>query len=1209
MKLKWISITFVLFSIFLLSCQTETGSDTAWPYSLYLGNQGFWQQRVQVDIQNNTGLVLKGDPVAIEVGKGKGKIPLAGALAQSVRVTNSKGDQLLYRLDDPQGKLIEKGSIPKGSIMTIPLENGKGDNSTYLIYFENPEAWPVGEYFYTHQEVSNGGFEKSGAHGPLDWELEWPEEKRDISWTETQSHTGNYSLEVSSERKGGRGSYGAEQSDLHLIPGATYEIEAWFKTENLEGEAGLILLPGNLGRTKRNLDLDPVHLKAASDSEEWTRTAIEFTAPSASNTLRINTFINGPGKLWVDDVQLTSKEDYDLDVQVRPVEKNPVKESGVTKEWLGNGETGGSTWPIRAKVSVPNFTPENLADYPVYVDIQMLSQRLFAETDESTVLQLTDGTNPIPYLKMGNAIMFKQDIAAQTYHNFYLYFSDESKTGPAPETETYGNLSQITENLVHNSTFDQEDIAVWQRFGEGTTRTINPHKENGNSNVQISFKESEEDTKTLVSDIEISHTDAGAEMGLFQEMGVNPGGSYFFSAMVKCSNILDRTFTLRAGFFDETGELIGKEETLQANPDMHQNMEWVQNTMIIEAPSEASTVKVELMNTVPGEVWYDEVYFMEIGLGYSGAMAVERKAEGDIEGIEVWEKSPVAKAFPDDLPDSELESLKMSAAKNDVEPVQILMRSQQEHPDLEIVLSPLKDENGNTLDEIEIGLVGYVMINYPSNYYRDFETPFWRTKIPVGKIGSDGWTGWWADPILPFNSFSLSANETKAAWIEVAVPEDATAGIYSGQIELLSKGEVIKKIPLEMQVYDFTLPEAASVKATYVPRFNNREMFGRDLTAQEWNYKLWKYMAKHRISPETINPQPTYSVKDGEVVLDFTEFDKAADVYFEEMKFTSTWTPRDLFYLFGWGHPPSVKFGEKPYPGEAPYHDADHSQLRPEYKRKYQSALRQYWDHMKENGWADKVVIYISDEPHADPEMKAQVKAVCDMIHEVDPAIPIYISTWWYRPEFEGYVDVWGVSHRGGGWGHPVPAEHLEQAVNNGGEVYFTTDGMQCTDSPYLGFERMLPYFCFKYGASEYEFWASNWHTLDPYQYGWHKWHRQSPSADVWYWMRYPNGDGNFIYPGEPLGVDELVSSVRLKQAREGVEDYEFMHLLEQMIKNSSSKGVSTAKAQKALNRALDLVSIPCADGRYTTDYMPDPDVLMEIRHEVATAIEELKTK
>lgn len=262
---------------------------------------------------------------------------------------------------------------------------------------------------------------------------------------------------------------------------------------------------------------------------------------------------------------------------------------------------------------------------------------------------------------------------------------------------------------------------------------------------------------------------------------------------------------------------------------------------------------------------------------------------------------------------------------------------------------------------------------------------------------------------------------------------------------------------------------------------------------------------------------------------------------------------------------------------------------------------------MKEKGWADRVVIYISDEPHDDPDMVAQMKAVCDMIHEVDPAIRIYVSTWWYRPEFEGYVNVWGVSHRGGGWGHPVPAEHLATIRRNGGDVYFTTDGMQCTDTPYLGFERMLPWFCFKYEASEYEFWASNWHTLNPYVYGWHRFHRQSPSAGVWYWMRYPNGDGNMIYPGPPIGVDGLVSSVRVKQAREGVEDHAFLTILQRLIDEKRAEGFDTSGAEAVLERARTLVNIPCADGRFTTDYTPEPSLLMEIRHDVAVAIESLR--
>ncbi len=91
---------------------------------------------------------------------------------------------------------------------------------------------------------------------------------------------------------------------------------------------------------------------------------------------------------------------------------------------------------------------------------------------------------------------------------------------------------------------------------------------------------------------------------------------------------------------------------------------------------------------------------------------------------------------------------------------------------------------------------------------------------------------------------------------------------------------------------------------------------------------------------------------------------------------------------------------------------------------------------------------------------------------------------------------MWGVSHRGGGWGHSVPSEHLEQILKNGGDIIFTTDGMVCTDTPYIGFERLITYFCFKYGAMEFENWAANWHTLNPYKYGWHRYHLQSPGED-----------------------------------------------------------------------------------------------------------------
>lgn len=1199
------TILSIVIMILLVSCKPSIRPVSEWHHPLYMGHNGFWKQRVPLVIHNHTDLNLAGDPLVIEVGKGREKLAIRGVMAQTIRVTNQQGKQLLCRLNGPAGNLIEEGPVPIGSALTVPVECLAQNEVTYFIYSDNSSAWPVGEYFYTHREVSNGGFEMSGVYGPQGWEQEWPEDYRDIVWSDSDSHSGQRSLKITADQAGGEGIYGAVQENIHLLAGVTYTIEAWFKAENLEGEAGLMLLPKNLERTKRDLDIESFRIISDEGSFDWKKESIEFIAPEESNILNISTFMEGTGTLWIDDVQVSSDYNYEIETEILPGESVSVTESGRTDKWYGGVTSDKEEWPLRASMVVPNFTATTMEDHPAYVDIQQLLHRLYAEVDDQTRMLVTNGTNPVPHMRMGNALLFKQDIEASTVQTFYLYFSNKGQNDDLPELETYSDLSQITQNLIANPRFVDAEISGWQRFGETASKVITLDEEEGNPTVQFSYTETEDETSTEVLDIEVSHTDAEAGIGLYQVIGVEPGNSYLFTARVKGSDVLNRSYTLRARFLDKEGAFTGVEESLQINPDMYQNHQWIQETMILHIPAESVSVRVELSNTTEGKVWYDDVFFMKIHTGSTGAMALERKATSELEELVIWQENPIVKVFPDDLPDEGADLLSLSAARNEVEPLQLVFRSPTEYKQLDIRITPPTDTDGNQLNDIEIGVVGYVPINCPSNYYRDFETKFWQTKMPFGTIGSDGWTGWWPDPILPVHTFDLPSNYTKAAWIEIAVPQNAVPGDYKGNVSLLHQGKVVKEIPLEMQVFNFVLPEASSLSATYDVRFNNEELFGRKTTEQEKIEEIWKFMKRHRMSPETIRPQPEFTVKDGELSVDFTEFDKAGAYYFDELKIQATYAPW-VFYLCGWGHPPEEKFGEKPYPGEPPYQDVDRSKLRPEFVKLYQSALRQYWEHMKEMGWADRVVMYISDEPHADHEIELQMKALCNMIHEVDPDIPIYVSTWWYRPEFEGYIDIWGISHRGGGWGHPVPVEHLEQIRKNGGEIFFTTDGQNCTDTPYLGFERLISYFCFKYGAREYEFWATSWHTLDPYNYGWHTYHRQYASEEVKYWMRYPDGDGTFIYPGPPIGVDQMVATIRVKQIREGVEDYEYMKLLDQLIHECSSKGMDTSNAREALERALNLVTIPSADGRYTTGYVSDPDEILEIRNGIALAIEDL---
>jgi hypothetical protein len=521
-----------------------------------------------------------------------------------------------------------------------------------------------------------------------------------------------------------------------------------------------------------------------------------------------------------------------------------------------------------------------------------------------------------------------------------------------------------------------------------------------------------------------------------------------------------------------------------------------------------------------------------------------------------------------------------------------------------------------------------VPIDKATNYYRH-DGHAWHRKVPSSPARCDGWPGLWPDPLLPNRSFDLAANRTRPVWVTVAVDEDAAEGAYRGTIRVLHEGEVVAALPLEVRVWDFSLPRRSHLKAVYDVRLG-RSGGGWARPSSEMYRPIVEFMAKRRLCPDKIEPAPRILYENGRVKADFAAFDRAATWYFDELELPHAYTPWQ-FYLFGWGHPPKSFEGEQPYAGEFPFDDADRGRLRPEYKVAYQACLRHFWNHLKRKGWDKKVVLYISDEPyHTKTHIREQMKALCEMIHEVDPAIPIYSSTWHHVPDWDGAIDVWGLSHYG-----LVAPEKLRDIRAGGARVWFTTDGQMCTDTPYCAVERLLPHYCFHHGVEAYEFWGVAWLTNDPYRYGWHKYIGQSGEPGESYWVRYPNGDGYVLYPGVETRPDSvgsvsagsvaecgaedlieptrgsgfvshgrLVSSIRLEQAREGVEDYEYLHLLRQHIEDKGTKGEDVALAEAVLRQAAKLVEIPNAGGRYSSEILPDPTAIYRVRRAIADVLE-----
>ena len=657
---------------------------------------------------------------------------------------------------------------------------------------------------------------------------------------------------------------------------------------------------------------------------------------------------------------------------------------------------------------------------------------------------------------------------------------------------------------------------------------------------------------------------------------------------------------LHAHLLTSAGKLIEDQAFRSAGKPISGDTGWSLWQGALTAPADAAFIELHLTMDCTGTLLHDGALVAEAVSAQPAPLEVRpAPADAPARPIDAWVVNAIRKVFPEDLPPAvRVPETRLSLARFECEPLQVALRARRAIPGLKIeARAPRHVSGGATLPAPEIGIVGLVPIDCATNYYRS-ESPVWHRKFPGANPGSDGWPGLWPDPLLPGAAIDLAPEQTRAAWISMRAPADAVPGDYRAEVAIAAPGIDPVRIPLSVRVRDFAIPEHSRFAAVYDLRVGPqwREAGrGEDAT----RHLLLEFMAARRVCPDRIGIEPEFRRQGNEIVAEFTRYDAEARLYFDRHQFPVSYTPR-FFYLFGWGHPPKPILGEAPYEGTHPYEGTDRARLRPEYKRVYQRCLRLFWEHAKAKGWADRLLLYISDEPHFRHEhIRTQMRALCDMIHEVDPTIPVYSSTWRHCPDWDASLDVWGVGHYG-----CFPAETMDQLRTRGARFWFTTDGQMCTDTPLCAVERLLPHYCFQHGADAYEFWGLTWLTYDPHQRGWHRYIHQSSEPGTSYFVRYPNGDGYLAYPGAGVGHTGPLSSIRLEQAREGVEDYEYLRLLKARADAAPDASPARARARALLARAAALVPIPNAGGRHSTEILPDPDTVSALHDEIGDAIE-----
>ncbi len=434
------------------------------------------------------------------------------------------------------------------------------------------------------------------------------------------------------------------------------------------------------------------------------------------------------------------------------------------------------------------------------------------------------------------------------------------------------------------------------------------------------------------------------------------------------------------------------------------------------------------------------------------------------------------------------------------------------------------------------------------------------------------------DPLLPDTPLPLEADQVAFFWVTVEIPQDALPGHYTGTVTMTVNGLPIA-LPLALDVWNFDLPPERHLNVTIW--FNDGAMcaaHGVERFSKEYWRLLKVYaenMARHRQNVILV-PLDLIQLKSGfrKVKCDFDYFDRYVETFLN-----AGFTMLELSHLAhfgpdGWDGSEivwrSFKVGEKETAG-------DNEEL-------IAAVLGDLVLHLQEKGWLEVSAIHVADEPSVNnlqswKEHSALIGRVAPGLRRMD-AIE--------AEDFRGFLEIWVPKLQViEPWKSP-----LRNAVENGAELWFYTCchpyGVypnRFLDSTLLQL-RLLPWMAARYNLKGYLHWALNqWGDEDPYQ--------KTALGEL------PPGDHCIVYPGKNGPND----SIRWEVFRDGLEDYEYLQVLEQKLTDLKKKIGVPASFFNPHQRVDEWVSKPVPDTiRYTRSHKD----FQEIRRQIAKEIEDL---
>jgi len=470
----------------------------------------------------------------------------------------------------------------------------------------------------------------------------------------------------------------------------------------------------------------------------------------------------------------------------------------------------------------------------------------------------------------------------------------------------------------------------------------------------------------------------------------------------------------------------------------------------------------------------------------------------------VWVASPWHQVLRS-TPPGDLQSVSLRAAANEYEPFRLIVHNNSYLPikEVNVTVSSLTGSKGEIpIDNTRLFRAHYLHITEPS----------YRTNNPVD---------WYPDALIPFEDpnfdkdlgdvsylaspFRLEGRQNAEVWCDLFVPPGTLPGMYHGTATVTVGEDTLNEIPVDLEVWDFELPERISFRSRFGSlRANTVKMMGI-VAGSEENYAMEElfnqYLLKHRAVPGTPNRfWPGWNESAG--IIEQGEAERMRQLV-EVEHFNALQIP----------------FAYK---------------SEPEKCRSYLSAMANW---LRDLGYLNMAYIYLKDEPNNAEEYEI-VRQQGALISSADTDIARMCTeqTVPSKPDWGdlyGAVDIW--CPLWGLWDEPTARERLDKgedlwsytALCQGPEG---TPWWQIDVDP-LNFRSPF-WLSWHYDITGFLYWSGvYWSAYETLQGVW-----EAPYFRELYW-----GEGMLLYPGQPAGIKGFVPSIRLKLYREAMEDYEYM--------------------------------------------------------------------